>query len=173
MDTRDLLIDGITQLSDWLDDGLDGLSVDQVNWLPDGKTTSIGFSAWHITRTSDNIVNFVFQNRKPTIWVEQGYAEKLGLHKAEQGTGMALETARTIQINDVGLLREYNRAVKGAVVDFLKTTPMEALDEIQMIKPLGEMSKLRVVRQVMMTHGFMHLGEINLIRGILGFQFSI
>jgi len=42
-----------------------------------------------------------------------------------------------------------------------------------MIRPLGEMPKWKVCRQVLMTHGFMHLGEMNLIRGILGLQFMI
>ena len=38
MDIRDILVDGIEQLSDWLDDNLDGLTLEQVNWCPDGKT---------------------------------------------------------------------------------------------------------------------------------------
>ena len=42
-----------------------------------------------------------------------------------------------------------------------------------LIKPLGEMPKWRVARQVIMTHGFMHLGEINALRGQLGLPFSI
>ncbi len=173
MDTRDLLIDGITQLSEWMDEALNGLTAEQLNWLPDGKTTSIGFSAWHIMRTSDNIVNFVFQNRKPTIWLERGYVDRLALPKNDQGTGMPLDNARAIQISDPAVLREYGKAVAADVVAFLKGANMDDLDEIQMIKPLGEMPKINVVRQVMMTHGFMHLGEINLIRGIMGFQFSI
>jgi hypothetical protein len=51
--------------------------------------------------------------------------------------------------------------------------PTAKLDEVQMIKPLGEMSKWKVVRQVIMTHGFMHLGEINGIKGQLGLGFFI
>ena len=40
MDIRDILVDGIEQLSDWLDDNVDGLTLEQVNWCPDGKTVS-------------------------------------------------------------------------------------------------------------------------------------
>ena len=50
---------------------------------------------------------------------------------------------------------------------------MESLEEVQMIRPLGEMPKWRVLRQVVMTHGFMHLGEMNAIKGQLGLQFAI
>lgn len=40
-------------------------------------------------------------------------------------------------------------------------------------KPLGEMPKWKVFRQVVMTHGFMHLGEINLTKGLMGMQFAL
>jgi hypothetical protein len=50
---------------------------------------------------------------------------------------------------------------------------MENLEGMQMIRPLGEMPKWKVVRQVIMTHGFMHLGEINAIKGQLGLGFFL
>jgi hypothetical protein len=36
------------------------------------------------------------------------------------------------------------------------------------VKPLGEMPKIRALGQVCMTHGFTHLGEIELMRTLLG-----
>ncbi|MCC6416968.1 MAG: DinB family protein [Gemmataceae bacterium] len=148
------------------------MSTEQVNWLPEGKTVSAGFNAWHVLRTQDNIVNFVFQ-KKPPVWMAAGFLERMALPKVEQGTGMGLEQARGIAIPDVGLLREYGAAVRGEVVGYLRGVDLAELEEVQLIKPLGEMPKWRVVRQVLMTHGFMHLGEINLIKGLLGMQFSI
>jgi DinB superfamily len=173
MDLRDVLIDGITQLADWTEEALVPLSKEQVNWLPEGKTTSIGFNAWHIMRTADNITNFVMQDRKPTTWMTAGYAEKMALPKVDQGTGMSLEDARAIKIADPALLREYGAVVYKDCLDFLKQWPLEKANEVQMIKPLGEMPRWRVFRQVVMTHGYMHLGEINFAKGILGLQFSI
>ncbi len=172
MDYRDILIDGIMQLNDWLDEALVPLTREQLNWLPEGKTVSAGFNAWHIIRTQDNITNFVFQRKQP-VWVEQGYFEKFNLPKIDQGTGMDLETARSIKISDEALLRAYGAEVAKGCVAFLKDVPLETLSETQMIKPLGEMPKWRVFRQVVLTHGFMHLGEINAIKGQLGLQFSI
>jgi hypothetical protein len=172
LDIRDVLIDGTDQLHQWLDEALDSLTAEQVNLLPAGKCVSIGFNAWHVTRTSDNIVNFVFKKATP-IWLERGYMERLGLPKVEQGTGMPLENAQALQISDPAALREYGQEVGRAVRDFLKNVSVAELEEPQMIKPLGEMPKWRVCRQVLMTHGFMHLGEINAVRGQLGMQFSI
>jgi hypothetical protein len=172
VDIRDVLIDGIEQMNEWMDGALDGLTNEHVNYLPEGKTTSIGFNAWHVFRTQDNITNFVFRKQSP-IWMERGYLDKMGLPKVEQGTGMDMEVARSIQIPDLAVLREYGRTVGEDCVAYLKDVDVDSLNEIQMIKPLGEMPRWRVFRQVCMTHGFMHLGEVNAIKGHLGLGFFI
>jgi hypothetical protein len=170
MEVRDVLVDGVDQMTEWLDNAIKDLDNEQVNFLPAGHTTSIGFDTWHVVRTADNIINFVLQDRKPPIWIEKGYADRMGLPKVEQGTGMGMEDARGLTFDNAAL-REYLADVRGASLDFLKTVPMENLEGIQMIKPLGEMPKWRVIRQVVMTHGFMHLGEINHIKGTMGLGF--
>ena len=172
MDIRDLLVDGIAQLAEWSDDALKDLTPEQINFLPEGKTTSIGFSAWHIFRTADNITNFVLQQKQP-IWLAQDYVTRMNLPKVAQGTGMGMDDARGITIADPALLREYGRLVLDDSMAYIKRTTLEELEPIQMIKPLGEMPRWRVMRQVLMTHGFMHLGEMNVLRGMQGFQFSI
>ena len=172
MDIRDVLVDGIAQMNEWMDGALDGLTNEQVNFLPEGKTTSIGFNAWHVFRTQDNITNFVFRKQSP-IWMEQGYLEKMGLPKVEQGTGMDMEIARSLQIPDLAVLREYGRKVGEDCVAYVKDADLDSLNEVQMIKPLGEMPRWRVFRQVCMTHGFMHLGEVNAVKGQLGLGFFL
>ena len=173
MEARDILVDGVTQLGEWMDDALKGLSAEQLNYLPgEGRCVSIAFNAWHVYRTADNIVNFVMKREQP-IWLSQGYVEKMGLPKVEQGTGMGLDDAHNIRIEDGAMLLEYGGKVIEDALGWLKVVPYETLDEVQMIKPLGEMPKWRVARQVIMTHGFMHLGEINSLRGQLGLSFSI
>lgn len=172
MDVRDFLIDGIGQLNEWLESALREVSLEQMNWLPEGQSVSIGFNAWHILRTQDNITNFVMQRKNP-VWMEEGFVERMALPKVAQGTGMSLEDARAIKITDPALLLEYSASVAKNCAAFLKEVPLETLEEIQMIKPLGEMPRWKVFRQVIMTHGFMHLGEINAHKGQLGLPFGI
>lgn len=169
---RDVLIDGIDQMFDWFDEALINLTPDQVNWLPQGKTVSIGFNAWHIFRTADNITNFVFR-KQPTIWQSQEFASKFALPPVAQGTGMGMDDARAIKVDDLSLLRDYGSTVRADCLAYLKDVDEAALQVVQMVKPLGEMPQWRVFRQVIMTHGFMHLGEVNAMKGQLGLQFSI
>ena len=42
-----------------------------------------------------------------------------------------------------------------------------------MVKPLGEMPAIRALGQVCMTHGFTHLGELELCRTLLGLKPAI
>ena len=41
------------------------------------------------------------------------------------------------------------------------------------VKPLGEMPAIRALGQVCMTHGFTHLGELELSRTLLGLKPAI
>lgn len=172
MDIRELLIDGIEQLNTALDETLTGLTDEQANWLPPGQSVSIGFHAWHTFRTEDNIANFVLQERKPPVWIAQDYAGRLGLPKVEQGTGMSLEEAQGLKFT-VADLRAYGGSVRASVAAYLESVPLEALETPQAIRPFGELPRWKVLRQVVMTHGFTHLGEISALKGQLGLGASL
>lgn len=128
---------------------------------------SIGWNAWHWYRTVDNITHLIFKGEKP-LWVTQGYYEKLGLDPRLQGTGMPGDEAKAIEIRDIALLRAYGEQVTKACLALLRTLDEAVFAEEQEVKPLGVMPKWRIFRQVIMTHGFMHLGEIYALKGQLG-----
>jgi hypothetical protein len=83
----DFIRDSFEHLHSWWDDALADLTPDQLHYVPDHHGNHIGFIAWHVVRTEDNLVQFVFQNRTPTIWLQGGYDAKFGLHRTSQGTG--------------------------------------------------------------------------------------
>ncbi len=149
----------------------DGLTVEQLCDTRGGVTNSIGWDVWHVVRTIDNIIHFVFDREQP-VWLQHNFHEQWGLPKVDQGTGMSLEDARAMKFR-LADLRDYGAKVSVATIEFLENVPLETLDEVQMVRPLGEMPRWKVLRQVVMTHGFMHLGEINGTKGQLGLGFSI
>ena len=71
------------------DKSLSELTPEQLHAVPGGHATAntIGWGIWHYVRTEDNIVRWVIQNRRPPIWVEGGYADKLGLPRDGPGHG--------------------------------------------------------------------------------------
>src|SRR5258706_12806067 len=81
----------LRRLHTMLDTSVSDLTPDQLHAVPGGhpKANTIAWVIWHVVRTEDNVVRFVVQGRRPTVWAEGGYADKLGLPPVAQGTGIA------------------------------------------------------------------------------------
>jgi hypothetical protein len=114
------------------------------------------------------VVRYILQNRRPIVWAEGGYAEKLGLPPVAQGTGMTTQEAQALRIKDLGLFREYVKKVWASTDEYLGKVDPATLDATVTIKPLGDMPAIRAVAQVCVSHGFTHVGEIELARTLVG-----
>lgn len=161
---------GITQLHRSLDKAIADLTPEQLHAVPGGhpRANTIAFEIWHLVRTEDNVVRFVIQNRRPTVWTEGGYAERLGLPPVAQGTGMPVAEAQALRIKDAALFREYMRQVWASTDELFASADPAMLEKTVVLKPVGEMPALRALGQVVLTHGMTHLGEIELIRTLVG-----
>jgi len=122
------------------------------------KANTIAWNLWHYARTEDNVVRFVLQDRRPTVWVEGGYPERLGLHPAAQGTGMSTEEAHALRIRDVPLFAGYMKKVWASTEAYVQTLSPAELDRKVALKFVGEMPVARVFAMVGITHGFAHAG---------------
>ena len=160
----------LRRLHDALDKSLDGLTSDQLHMVPAGhaKANTIAWNLWHYARTEDNVVRFVLQNRRPTVWVEGGYPERLDLHPAAQGTGMSTAEAQALRIKDVPLFAEYMKKVWASTEAYVPSLSPGDLDRKVALKFVGEMPVARVLALVGVTHGFTHFGEIELARTLVG-----
>ncbi|MEK7700372.1 MAG: DinB family protein [candidate division NC10 bacterium] len=153
-----------------LDRSLEDLTPEQLHTLPGGhpKANTIAWGLWHYARTEDNVVRYVLQDRRPTVWSEGGYAEKLGLPPVAQGTGMPTAEAQALRIKDVQLFKEYLQKVWASTDEFLARTDAATLDRIVTVKPLGDMPAIQALGQICVTHGMTHFGEIELARTLAG-----
>src|SRR5437588_6011408 len=119
----------LRRLHDVLDKSLDGLTIEQLHMVPAGhpKANTIAWNLWHYVRTEDNVVRFVLQDRRPTVWVEGGYPERLGLPPAAQGTGMSTEEAHALRLRDVPLFAGYMKKVWASTEEYVKGCPPAGL----------------------------------------------
>src|SRR6266511_4380006 len=160
----------LRRLHEMLDKALADLTPEQLHTVPAGhpKANTLAWVFWHYARTEDNVVRFVLQKRRPTVWAEGGYAEKLGLPPVAQGTGMSTKEAQALRLKDLPLFKEYVQKVWASTDDFLaKTTPTD-LEATVTVKPLGEMPGIRALGQTCLSHGMTHAGEIELARTLIG-----
>ena len=160
----------VGRLHKMLDGTLSEISVEQLHAVPAGhpRANTIAWGVFHCVRTEDNIVRFVLQDRRPPVWTEGGYAERLALPPVAQGTGMSTADAQALRIKDVDLFREYMRRVWASTEDLFATAAAGFFDKSVTIKPLGEMPAFRALGQVVVSHGLMHVGQMELIRTLVG-----
>lgn len=169
MTTVELITLELRRLHTGLDKVLDGLTPEQLHQVPAGhrKANTIAWGLWHYARTEDNVVRYVLQARRPIVWQEGGYADKLGLPPVAQGTGMSTAEAQALRIKDLALFRDYVSKVWASTDEYLAKADPAGLDATVTIKPLGDMPALRALAQVCVGHGFLHLGEIELARTLV------
>ena len=160
----------IKRLHRSLDGAIADLTPAQLHTVPAGhpKANTIAFGIWHYTRTEDNVVRWVIQERRPTVWGEGRYAERLALPPVSQGTGMPTEEAHALRIKDPDLFREYLQKVWASTDELFARADPAILDKTVTIKPLGDMPAIRALGQVVLSHGMTHFGEIELFRTLVG-----
>jgi DinB superfamily len=148
---------------------LDELTPEQLHRVPAGhpRANTIAWGVWHYVRTEDNVVRYILQNRRPIVWAEGGYPEKLGLPPVAQGTGMSTADAQGLRIKDLILFREYVGKVWASTDEYLAKVDPATLDATVTIKPLGDMPAIRALAQVCVSHGFTHIGEIELAKTLV------
>ena len=159
--------DSLRSLQGSLDEAIDGLSDEQAHWRPYDTGNHIAFIAWHYTRTVDNIVRFVLKHQ-PTVWMAGKWDERFGLDFKIQGTGMAPEDAVALRISDIPAFRSYANEVWKEAQTYLDTVSEEDLALKMTIRPLGELTLEQVLGTTLLTHGYTHLGEIWLLKGLQG-----
>ena len=86
----------IKRLHQMFDTAIADLAPDQLHAVPGRhpKANTIAWGVWHFVRTEDNVIRFILQNRRPTVWQEGGYAERLGLPPVPWGDQLPQSSAR-------------------------------------------------------------------------------
>lgn len=152
---------------DGLAAAIEDLSLEQLHFRPAADSNSIGWEAWHVFRTADNIVHFVFNRERP-LWLLQGLDEAWALPRIEQGTGMDPEVAHAMRFPEPGLLARYGRDVRAAIVPRIEAMTDDELQVVSLVRPWGEISRQEAIAQTIVAHGNGHLGQISTARAILG-----
>lgn len=160
----------LRRLHGMLDKALEGISDAQLHAVPadHDKVNTIAWNLFHVVRTEDNIVRFVLQDRRSPVWLEGGYAARLGLPPVAQGTGMSTEEAHALRIKDLGVWKEYQQNVWASTEDLFDTAPAGFWDRVVNVKFVGELPAWRALGQICLAHGLMHAGQLETARTLVG-----
>jgi uncharacterized damage-inducible protein DinB len=145
----------------------EGLTPDQLHFVPEGQVHSIAWVMWHAARIEDLFVQRLFQGKQPEF-DSGGWSATTGLPEKGFGTGQSNEEARAVRITDLDAFAQYRQKVTQLSDEFFANLKDEDLTrEVKLgerIEQLGESINLHMV-----THLNGHRGEVNLLRGMQGF----
>ena len=157
----------------------DDLNDEQLNWKPEGYSTSIGFHLWHLGRESDYLKAAILHHNPQfvpefgdgkEIWEKESIAQKWGfpegLH-ATVGTGLSDEAAANLPIPNKDELLGYLRSSYEAIEQFIESLDtkypnFENMDE-ELRKKI-EMIRLNLL--VFISHDCRHLGMMECLKGL-------
>src|ERR1035437_7764272 len=115
-------IDYMRQTLDFVHRGFrgapDGLSEQQLHFVPEGQSHSIAWCMWHAARIEDLFFQQIFQG-KPSEWDTGGWAAKTGLPEQGFGTGQSNEDAAKIHFSSLEAFRGYQERVAELALAFV------------------------------------------------------
>ncbi|MCE7929008.1 MAG: DinB family protein [Chloroflexi bacterium CFX7] len=154
------------------------LTPEQLRWQPEGHDSSIIFATWHTYRAADELVHgMVFQ--RPSVFAAGGWDRRLPVADTGAspfGNGMTRAQIAALDL-DMGELCAYAKAVGDSIVDGLAgMSDADASAELALpffaeVYPGYDcMSKLDAVAFFAIGHTAEHLGEVQMLKGLMGLK---
>lgn len=158
----------------------DELNDEQLNWKPQGYSTSIGFHLWHLARETDFLKAAILHHypglelgyeEEGEIWTREALAQKWGFPveaRETVGTGLSDEVAAALPIPPKAELLDYLRRSYEAIEEFIERldskypTLQNADDELG-----RKIENTRLNLLVFLTHDCRHLGMMECLKGLL------
>lgn len=146
---------------------VEGLSEEEMSWMPTPECSSIGFLVWHYGRTLDRWIHARLQNA-PQLW-EQGWAARLGQNITDPndtGYGYSPERLAAFQTPDSAILTGYAAATLEAAKVYLASRDDADFDTMVVLNPRGGTMTLANMCQQLLWEFNQHGGQIAYLRGM-------
>lgn len=157
---------------------LSDLTDEQLRWQPPGQDTSVAFATWHSYRAADELCHGLVMQR-PSVFSTGGWESRLLLNEAAAtpfGNGLSREQIGRLEFGS-GELIGYARAVGESLQAWLEGASDEELSEAVSLPFFAAtypgyegMSRVQAVMFFAIGHTAEHLGEVQLVRGLMGLK---
>ena len=141
------------------------LTQEQADWTPPGLANPIGANYWHAISGADFMVHSWGMGQAP-LSQTAGWEEKVVLFQEPNPDGEHGAYLRSLRI-DLAAMRDYARAVGGAVQSWLGSLTPEDLER-KIDTPIGELNLAQMLETFVAWHINAHCGEISALKGCQG-----
>jgi hypothetical protein len=163
-----LVLNQFNRIEEELGGVLKDLTVEELNRQPAPGCNSIGWCAWHLTRSHDRNMSELIGEEQ--IWTSDEWHAKFGReHDAtETGVGHTDAQAKDFFCPSTEVIMAYHRAILDRIKDYIENRLTESDLDREVMSPT-----LKNTRPVMgringvIMQGFMHVGQAAYVRGML------
>ena len=168
MEWQQLIIDFFLRISQELERVLDGLTINELNQRPRPDCNSIGWLAWHLTRSNDR--NLSELARKKQLWIKDKWHSKFDRDPDPTDTGFShsLEDVTAFRSPDGKTILEYHHAVLELAKQYITNHLSETDLKRNVRSPtLKNIATVRGRLLGIISEGLQHVGQAAYLRGLL------
>jgi len=168
MEWQQLITDIYVRISQDLERALDGLTVDELNQQPTPDSNSIGWLAWHLTRSRDRLVADLTEEEQ--LWIKDKWYIKFerAPDATDTGFGHSSEDVATFRAPGSEILLEYHHAVQAQLKHYIENKLSEPDLKREVKRPtLAMVSTVRTRLAGILNDNLQHVGQVNYVRGLL------
>jgi len=168
MEWQVLITDLFVRISQELEKVLGGLTVDDLNQRPTLDCNSIGWLAWHLTRSHDR--NMTELAGEEQLWIKDKWYAKFNRvpDPKDTGFGHSSESIAEFRSPESRILLEYHHAVVKQIERYMSSTLSESDLEREVYSPtLHNVATVRARLVSVISEGLQHVGQAAYVRGLL------
>ena len=145
------------------DAALQGLTDEQVNWVPPGQANPVRAALLHLVAAEDRYFQTILRGQ-PMLWEAGGWSERVGL-PYPPSAGRGWDEVKTTPVT-LASVQAYAQAVRAATESYLAALTDEELDRT--VQFFGGDRPAADVIATFVAHTVGHAGEIAALRGVQG-----
>jgi len=166
MEWKNLLIDGYGRVPEFLENVLEGLTQDDLDWQPRHDSNSIGWLIWHLTRQQDAQTASLMGEEQ--LWIKDEWYVKFERppESNDVGFGHSPEQVSAFKSPEAKTLLDYNRAVVERSKQYVSSSSETDLDR-ELNEPWFQPLPTVGVRLVsILDDSILHAGQAAYVRGL-------
>ena len=165
----------------------EGLSEEQIRERVHPLANPLAWLLWHIARSEDGAINLLVRDGSQVL--DDDWSARLNIPRRDAGTGMTMSEVDELAASvDLGSLMAYWRAVGERTADLVGSLRASDLDELVCLERARRAAELLAegpgvahlvelwpgrtrgdfLVWLALTHSYEHVGQADLIRGLLG-----